>query len=136
LSRPKLSKRRRRVAGFTLVEVLVALAVVAMSLTAIGSLMATTLRGTRSIAQHLALVETARAVEAGLPDRGQLAVGNFSGEMGGFHWRVDVLPFNANLVDPRLATPWVPQTVVITVRSPGGATLRIDTVRLRQRAGA
>ena len=41
--------RRRAVAGFTLIEVLVALSVVAVALAAIGSLIATTVRGTRSI---------------------------------------------------------------------------------------
>ena len=41
--------RRHGEAGFTLIEVLVALAVLAVALAAIGSLMATTVRGTRSI---------------------------------------------------------------------------------------
>jgi general secretion pathway protein I len=124
----------RTVAGFTLIEVLIALAVVAVTLTAIGSLMAATVRSTASIDQQVSLVETARAIEAGLPDRGDLAVGSFSGNRDGFRWRVDVLPFVANFVDARLPTPWIPQAVVITVRSPAGRTLRIDTVRLRRGA--
>ena len=37
----------------------------------------------------------------GLPDRDQLAPGNFSGEIAGHRWRVDVLPFYADFVDPR-----------------------------------
>jgi general secretion pathway protein I len=128
-------ERDRAIAGFTLIEVLVALAVVAVSLAAIGSLMAATVRGTRSIDQHLALVETARAVEAGLPDRGDLAVGSLTGDMGGYRWRVDVVPFVAGFVDARVPSPWVPQTVVITVQSPAGPVLRVDTVRLRRRTG-
>jgi len=114
--------------------VLIALAIVAITLTAIGHLMAATVRGTRSIDEHLSLVETARAIEAGLPDRGDLAPGSFSGNTAGHRWRVDVSPFIANFVDARLPTPWVPQSVVITVQSPGGPTLRIDTIRLRQGA--
>jgi general secretion pathway protein I len=133
LSRSTPLERDRAIAGFTLIEVLVALAVVAVSLAAIGSLMAATVRGTRSIDQHLALVETARAVEAGLPDRGDLAVGSLSGDMGGYRWRVDVAPYIASFVDARLPSPWVPQTVVITVQSPAGPVLRVDTVRLRRR---
>ena len=54
------SSKRAGSAGFTLIEVLVALAVVAVSLSAIGSLIAVTVRGARSIGGHLALVETAR----------------------------------------------------------------------------
>jgi len=123
----------RAVAGFTLIEALIALAVVAVTLTAIGSLMAATVRSTASIDQQVSLVETARAIETGLPDRGDLAVGSFSGDRDGFRWRVDVLPFVANFVDARLPTPWIPQTVVITVRSPTGRTLRLDTIRLQRR---
>ena len=122
------------VAGFTLIEVLVALAIVSASLAAIGSLMATTVRAMRSIDQHFALVETARAIETGLPDRGELT-GGLSGDLAGHRWRVDVSPFVATFVDPQLPTPWVPQTVVIRVQSPGGSMLQVNTVRLRRRTG-
>ncbi|HXW23944.1 MAG TPA: prepilin-type N-terminal cleavage/methylation domain-containing protein [Xanthobacteraceae bacterium] len=126
-------ERDRAVAGFTLIEVVVALALVAVALTAIGALIATTVRGTRALDQHLSLAETARAVEAALPGRDELTEGSSSGEMAGYRWRIDVGPFVASFVDPRLATPWVPQTVVITVRAPDGPALQISTVRLRRR---
>jgi general secretion pathway protein I len=133
LSRPTRCEDRRAVAGFTLIEVLIALAIVAVALTAIGSLMATTVRGTRSIDQRLALVETARAIEAGLPDRGDLAVGSLTGAVGGYRWQINVVPFRASFIDLQRQTPWVPQAVVITVQSPAGQILRIDSVRLRRR---
>ena len=133
MSRPTRSEHRQAVAGFTLVEVLVALAIVAVALTAIGSVMAATIRGTRSIDQHLSLVETARAIEAGLPDRGDLAVGSLTGVVGGYRWRLDVRPFQASFVDPQLPTRWVPQAITITVQSPAGQTLRINSIRLLPR---
>ena len=120
-------------AGFTLIEVVVALALVAVALTAIGGLIATTIRGTRSLDQHLSLAETARAIEAALPGRYELAAGSSAGEMAGHRWRIDVQPFRASFVDPRLPTPWMPQTVVITVRAPDGPVLQINTVRLQRR---
>ena len=120
-------------AGFTLIEVVVALALVAVALTAIGALIATTIRGTRSLDQHLSLAETARAIEAALPGRDQLAAGSSAGETAGHRWRIDVRPFRASFVDPRLPTPWVPQSVVITVRAPDGPLLQIETVRLQRR---
>jgi general secretion pathway protein I len=120
------------VAGFTLIEVLIALAIVSISLAAIGSLMASTVRGMRTIDQRFALIETARAIETGLPDREELA-GSLSGNLAGHRWRVDVSPFAASFVDPRLPSPWVPQTVVIRVQSPSGAIVQVNTVRLRRR---
>jgi general secretion pathway protein I len=124
---------RRYAAGFTLIEVLIAIAVVAVSLTAIGSLMAASIRGTLSLEQHLALVETTRAIATGLPSRGELKLGNISGNLANHRWRVDVTPFAANNVNPRLPTPWVPQEVVIRVQSPGGPIMQVNTVRLRRR---
>jgi general secretion pathway protein I len=133
LSRSARCERRQATGGFTLIEVLVALAVIAILLASIGSLIAGSVRGARSLDQHFALVEIARAIETGLPNRDELKVGRLSGEVSGHRWTVDVLPFIANNVDPRLPTPWVPQALVISVRSPQGPLLQVNTVRLRRR---
>jgi general secretion pathway protein I len=124
-----------RDAGFTLIEVLVALSVMAIMLAAIGSVMAMNARGTRALDQRLALIETARAVETGLPSRAELVPGSFSGERAGHRWRVDVLPFGVVNVDPQAVTPWVPARVVIRVQGPSGSILQVETVRLRRGTG-
>jgi general secretion pathway protein I len=121
-----------------LIEALVALAVVSAALSAIGALVATSARGGRSIEQHVALVETARAIVAGLPKRDALAVGNFSGETAGHRWRVDVLPLAAgaaNASAKNASTTWVPHAVVVNVRSPSGGRIELNTLRLHRRAG-
>ena len=127
-----MSYRHRHNEGFTLIEVLVALTVVAITLSAIGSLIATTVRGVRSVGGHLALTETARAILAGMPGRNDLAPGNFSGEVAAHRWRVDVLPFYADFIDPEKSN-WVPQTIVVRVQSPDGPILQLNTVSLRRK---
>lgn len=129
------SAKSASTAGFTIIEALVALALVAVILAAIAPLMATTHRGVRAVEQHIALVSTARAVENGLPNRDQIVPGSLTGEIAGNRWRVDILPFAADAIDGGSPSRWTPQTVVITVRSPSGATVRLNTVRLRRGSG-
>jgi general secretion pathway protein I len=121
--------------GFTLIEALVALLVIAISLTVIGSLVGGNVRGTVAVDQRLSLLETARSLLTALPDRDRLAPGDTSGELGGNRWRIDVLPFAAAFVDTAQPGQWVPLDVVIRVESPAGETLRLDTVRLRHAQG-
>jgi general secretion pathway protein I len=126
--RPR-SEPQSSTAGFTIIEALVALAVVASSLAAIGALVATSARGVGAIEHHVALVETARAILAALPQRDQLAPGSMSGERAGHRWRVDVAPMAG-----AAPSEWVPQTVIVSVRSPSGARMTVQTVRLRHEA--
>lgn len=123
-------------AGFTLIETLVALAIIAMSLTAIGSLMASNIRGVSALDQRLLLAATTRAILTGLPDGKQIEPGTASGTVSEHRWRLDVRPFASAFLDPRASSPWVPQSVILTVQSPGGRVLQIDTVRLQRRPGS
>jgi general secretion pathway protein I len=120
-------------AGFTLLEALIAIAVVAITLTAIGTLTGTTTRGVRSLEQHVALVEAARTVTANLPSRTQLAPGEFVGELYGNRWRIGVSPFVGDPVPPASDSPWIPETITIRIQSPSGAILGFNTVRLLRR---
>jgi general secretion pathway protein I len=120
-------------AGFTLIEVLVAIAVVAVSLAAIGSLTATTSRGVRTLEQHLSLVETARTVASTLPARDQSMPAALAGEIYGHRWRVDALPYTGGGIAPAPDSPWFPETLRIRVQSPTGAIIGVETVRLQRR---
>lgn len=122
-----------RNAGFTLIEVLIAIAVVVISLTAIGTLTGTTTRGVRSLEQHVALVETARTVVASLASRTQLEPGKLAGELYGNRWRIGVSPFFGDDIAPVPDSLWIPETITIRIQSPSGAVLGLKTVRLQRR---
>jgi general secretion pathway protein I len=124
----------RRDAGFTIIEVLIALALVAVSIVAIGSLMATNVRGVRSLEQHVALMQTARTVmTTGIPPRAALHPGTQSGRIDDYRWTVDVRPLGDEWTVPGADVDWVPELVRVRVTSPTGAVSDIRTVRLMQR---
>jgi len=119
--------------GFTLIEALVALAIIAAVLTSIGMVIGTTVRGTRSIDQRLALSGAAETVLANLPARNALQVGRQTGELAGHRWRIDVAPINAAAAEAP-AGRFVPLAVNLRMQSPGGAAIQVTTVRLVPKA--
>lgn len=124
-----------REAGFTIIEVLVALALVAVSMVSIGSLMATNTRGVRSLERHVALMQAARAIMAtGIPPRAELRPGTSSGRTDDYRWTVEVEPLGGGWTVPNADVPWAPELVRVRVTSPTGAVFDIRTVRLMPRA--
>jgi general secretion pathway protein I len=118
--------------GFTLIEALVALAIIAAVLGAIGSVIGTSVRGTRAIDQKLALSGAAETVLAALPPRNALRIGRQSGEVGGHRWRIDVAPISAAPDTP--PSRFVPLAVNMRMQGPGGAQIQVTTVRLVPKA--
>ena len=118
-------------AGFTLIEVLVALAIVAAVLGSIGGVIATTVKGTRGIDQRLELSGTAESLLAALPARTLLKPGRQSGELAGHRWRIDVSPMNVAVASDAPQTGrFVPLAVTLRLQSPGGPAMQVTTVRL------
>lgn len=113
-------------------EVLIALAVVSIAMSAIGYVMSTNARGVRVLEDHVALVETAQAVFAtAIPSRKDLAPGSLSGQLRNYRWQIDIGPVGGGggVVDhPDVA--WIPELVKVRVRSPSGAAIDLETVRL------
>jgi len=121
-------------AGFTILEVLIALAVVAVSIVAIGSVMSTNTRGVRVLENHVALMQTAQTVLAtAIPPRPQLVPGSRSGQLHDFRWQVDVGPVGGDWDPGDADVAWNPELVTIRVRSASGATVDLKTVRLMHR---
>jgi len=120
-------------AGFTLIEALVALAIVAAVLASIGTVIATTVKGTRSIDQRLALTGTAETLLASIPARDLLKPGRQSGVLAGHRWRIDVAPMRLSEIPQ--AARFVPLTVNLRLQAAGGAAVQLTTVRLVPRDG-
>jgi general secretion pathway protein I len=119
------------VAGFTLIEALVALAIVAAVLGSIGAVIATTVKGTRGIDQRLALSGTAETLVAALPARSLLKPGRQSGELAGHRWRIDVSPMNVTVANDAPQTGrFVPLAVTMRLQAPGGPAMQVTTIRL------
>jgi general secretion pathway protein I len=118
-------------AGFTLIEALVALAIVAAVLGSIGTVIATTVKGTRAIDQRLALGGTAETLLAALPARTLLKPGRQTGETAGHRWRIDVAPMNVPVISEAPQTErFVPLAVTMRLQAPGGPAMQVTTVRL------
>lgn len=117
-------------AGFTLIEALVALAIIAAVLSSIGAVIATTVKGTRSIDQRLALTGAAETLLASLPPRNLLKPGRQSGELAGHRWQIDIAPLTLATQGIPQDSPFLPLAVNLRLQAPDGPTIRLTTVRL------
>ena len=121
-------------AGFTIIEVLIALAVVAVSIVAIGSVVSTNVRGVRSLEQHVTLMQAARSImTTGIPPRAELGSGALSGQINDYQWKIDVGPMGKDWAVPGADVAWIPALVRVRVQSPSGAMSDLHTVRLMHR---
>ena len=111
-----------------------ALAIIAAVLSSIGGVIATTVRGSRSIDQRLALTGAAETLLAAVPARKLLKPGRQSGELAGHRWRIDVAPLNAAEQAVPQTSPFVPLVVTMALQAPGGPTMSVTTVRLVPKA--
>lgn len=129
----RIPSERDREAGFTLIEALIALALVSILITSIGSLVATNTRSIRHLEQHVALIETARLIASGIPRAGEPLPADVAGKVSGFAWQMRASPFyGANPSAPESAL--VPTLIELRVRSSSGAVVSLETIRLQNRS--
>ncbi|MGP9814542.1 hypothetical protein ACTZWT_23770 [Rhodopseudomonas sp. NSM] len=113
-----------------MIEAVVALALVMVVLGAIGSVVATNLRGVSKLEQRVNLVDAARLVVNGIPRSRNIDDG-LGGEIAGHRWQVATSPFVGGVFVPE--SRFIPERIEVRVRSPTGAMLSLETVRLRNR---
>ena len=127
------NRETKGAAGFTLVEALAALGVMATGLAAIAELAAASLSAGRRTELHIAQIAAAREIVTGMPNRDALPFGRLTGSLHDHQWRIDSGPVATAFV-PGQSTSWRPQGISLLVKSPAGATIEIDTIRLRKGA--
>lgn len=94
--------RAARDGGFSLIEVLVAFAILAAALATLSSAFGTGLRGTRTADLQLRAVDFAENLLAEAGRSAPLERGVQTGTADGLHWQLEVAPWQDNIAD---ATP-------------------------------
>ncbi|NPV21617.1 prepilin-type N-terminal cleavage/methylation domain-containing protein [Bradyrhizobium aeschynomenes] len=118
-------------AGFTLIEVLVALAVVSVSIIAIGAVVSRNAAGVRKLEQHVTLVTDMRlALATMLADRSPLQPGSIDRRSGSGAVALQVGPLGGDWNEPAGQTGWIPEAVTLRVKTGSGAVADVQTVRL------
>jgi len=129
-----MSPKRNGERGFTMIEAVVALALVMIGLAAIGTLVATNSRGAWKLEQRAALADAARLVASTIPRAGSPISDDLAGNVDRHRWQMRVTPFVGEVPEVPQSR-FIPQRVELRVRAPSGAILSLETVRLQLRSG-
>ncbi|MGJ5048833.1 PulJ/GspJ family protein [Bradyrhizobium oligotrophicum] len=126
---------RRSEAGFSLIEVLVALAIVSVSIIAIGAVVSRNAAIVRKLEQHVTLVTDMRlALATMLADRSRLQPGSIDQRSGSGSVVLQVRPLGGDWNEPVGQTGWIPEAVTLRVKTGSGAVADVQTVRLARGA--
>ncbi|MBC9879632.1 type II secretion system protein [Bradyrhizobium sp. INPA01-394B] len=127
-----MARKQNSESGFTMIEAVIALAVVAIVLAAIGSLVASNARGVQFVDDHVALMQTARLIASGIPRNGERFPKDTTGEVDGYRWQMRISPFLIG--NGAAGAQFSPERIELRVRSPAGTTVLLETVRLQNRS--
>ena len=144
MSSPPVPVDRRRTAGFALLEVLVAVAVAAVLMTALMKAFATTWSGIATVRQEVEAMLVARAVLSATGSRGNLADTTQDGVIGTYKWALTVeqvptpgiFPTGsnaaaaANSANAENPSPWKLYRILIVITALNGRRSNLDTFRL------
>lgn len=126
-----MPRRPSEAAGFTLVEVLVAFAIAALSLAALLQIFATGLRSAASSEGYARATMLAESQLAGVGVEQPLAVGESSGTIdGGYRWRVVITPYLEADMEALVEIFEVSVTVSWGGEGQNGRAVTLQTLRL------
>ena len=129
------SRRRfRGNAGFTMVEALVAFVVLATLTLAVQRGLAASIASTTRADERLGADLVARTLISAPTGTGPSTLQAQSGTMNGFAWTIRFehleLPMASRNAPTAKHVAWVPVRMLITVSTPSGSDMKIETVRL------
>lgn len=116
--------------GFTLLEILVALSILAVALGAILQSFSSGLRSLGAAETHALALMHARSRLATVGPLIPLEPGEQTGAAGEFEWTVSVRVFESQEGDPVLDAALVPYQLDVTVTWPGGGQVGLTTIRV------
>jgi prepilin-type N-terminal cleavage/methylation domain-containing protein len=137
MSSPPIAVERRRTAGFALLEVLVAVAVAAVIMTALMRAFATTWTGIAAVREEVESMMVARAVLSATGPRSNLVDTTQNGVLGAYAWSLSIseaplpgAPAPAPNPDGGNAQPWKLYRILVVITAPNGRSTSLDTLRL------
>jgi len=117
-------------AGFTLLEALIAIVILALSLSALLQLYSTGLRGIASIDDNLRARLLAQSVMAEMSYDRRLQPGRLQGRLDQFAWTLSITPFDDGDPAPQQPGPWTLHRLALTVTWPQGRRIELQTLRM------
>lgn len=138
-------------AGFSLAEVLVALAIAAMMAAMLTRFVAGTRMGAAKVGERAEMVALGETLLARIASSQALQRGKTDGRAGVFAWRIDIMPASFEARALRVSEPaaaglsgkaapegsrnplawnWAAYRVAVVIQAPSGQTHAVDTVRL------
>ena len=123
------STPQRAIRGFTLLEILVALSILAVALGALLQSFSTGLRGLGAAEAHAMALMHARSQLAKVGTLIPLVPGEHTGVADDFTWTVSVQPFDPDDREAPAAGAIVPYRLGVTVSWPRGGRIELTTMR-------
>jgi general secretion pathway protein I len=114
-------------AGFTLIETLIALAILALMLASVGGAIATAVKGTRTIDQRVAIAAASDTLLAEFVAQRSLVPGRQSGEIAGSRWQADISPAEGTVAG---TGRWARLLITLRMQGQNGQSVRFSTIRL------
>ena len=117
--------------GFTLLEALTAITILALSLSTLLAAYRSGLQGVSAIDDHLRARLLAQSVLAEWTQHRLLQPGRFQGRLDRFAWTVSIAPFEeAGGIYPQQSDHWRLHKLTVAVSWPHGRQIELNTLRL------